>query len=294
MTAPSRVSALREAITAAATVLAEAGIDSARTDAELLAAHAAGVERGRLILVDPDAGFFERFGDAVATRAKRVPLQHITGTAAFGPVLLEVGAGVFVPRPETEAVLEWVLAQTLPPRPVVVDLCTGSGALAVALSTQLPDARVTAVDDDPAALDYARRNAVATGVRLLCADVTDPQLLPELDGVVDLMVANPPYIPTGAVLDPEVADHDPAHALFGGADGMEVIGPIVRRAVDLLRPGGLLAVEHDDTTSEAVVAILDATRAFTDVTARRDLTGRPRFVTARRKSDLGIEAGGQL
>jgi len=294
MTAPSRAKTLREAIAAATTVLAEAGIASARTDAELLAAHAAGVQRGRLILVEPDAGLFERFDDAVAIRATRVPLQHITGNAAFGPVLLEVGAGVFIPRPETEALLEWALTQTLPPRPVVLDLCTGSGALAVALSAELPDARVIAVDDDPVALDYARRNAAATGVRLLRADVTDPQVLPELHAEVDLLVANPPYIPSGAVLDPEVAGHDPAHALFGGADGMEVIGPIVRRAVDLLKPGGLLAVEHDDTTSEAVVAIFDATRAFTDVTARRDLTGRARFVTARRNNDLGIEAGGQL
>jgi release factor glutamine methyltransferase len=291
MTAPSRVSSLREAIAAAATVLAEAGIDSARNDAELLAAHVAGVERGGLILVDPDDGFFGRFDDAVANRAKRVPLQHITGTAAFGPVLLEVGAGVFIPRPETEALLEWALAQSLPPRPLVLDLCTGSGALAVALSTQLPDARVIAVDDDPSALDYARRNTASTGVRLLRADVTDPRLLTELDGAVDLVVSNPPYIPSGAVLDPEVARHDPAHALFGGADGMAVIGPIVRRAVDLLKPGGLLAVEHDDSTSEAVVATLDATRTFADVTAQRDLTGRPRFVTARRYRET--EAGGQ-
>jgi release factor glutamine methyltransferase len=186
--------------------------------------------------------------------------------------------------------LEWVLAQDLPPHPVVLDLCTGSGALAVALAASLPDARVTAVDDDPAALDYARRNAAPTDVALLRADVTEPGALPGLVGAVDVVVSNPPYIPSGALLDPEVARHDPAHALFGGPDGMAVIGPIVRRAAHWLKPGGLLAVEHDDTTADAVVAVLDAAGVFTDVTARLDLTGRPRFVTARR---VGPEAGGQ-
>lgn len=274
---------VREAIATAADTLAEAGIDSARNDAELLAAHVAGAERGRLALLDPvGPEFFDRFGSAIASRAKRVPLQHITGTAAFGPVQLQVGPGVFIPRPETEALLEWALAQEFPERPVVVDLCTGSGALAVALAAGLPGARVIAVDDDPAALDYARRNTASTGVRLVDADVTDPGLLPELVGAVDLVVANPPYIPSGAELDPEVAEYDPAHALFGGVDGMAVIGPIVGRAADWLKAGGRLAVEHDDTTSQACIAVIERTGAFDDVTARRDLAGRPRFVTARR------------
>ena len=287
------MSMLREAITSAAARLAEAGIDSARTDAELLAAHAAGTSRGRLALLDvaDDAfldAFLDRFGDAVAQRVRRIPLQHITGTAAFGPVELQVGPGVFIPRPETESLLEWALAQSLPADAVIVDLCTGSGALAIALATALaaerPDARVIAVDDDPCALDYARRNASATRVRLIQADVTDPGLLPELIGTVDLVVANPPYIPAGAQLEPEVGQHDPPHALYGGADGMAVIGPIAVRAADLLRPGGLLAVEHDDTTSQATVGVITATGAFDDITAHRDMAGRPRFVTARRNA----------
>lgn len=274
---------VREAIVTAAATLAEAGIDSARTDAELLAAHAAGTDRGRLALLDsPEPAFFDRFGAAVAARARRVPLQHITGTAAFGPVHLHVGPGVFIPRPETESLLEWALAQALPRYAAIIDLCTGSGALAIALAAALPEARVTAVDDDESALDYARRNAEGTGVRLVRGDATDPALLPELDGTVDLVVANPPYIPAGAVLDPEVAGHDPAHALFGGADGMAVIAPVARRAARWLRPGGLLAIEHDDTTSAATVEIITGTAAFADVIGRRDLTGRPRFVTARR------------
>lgn len=275
---------LREAIARAAGTLAAAGIDSARTDAEFLAAHAAGTERGRLALVEPlDPAFFDRFDDAVATRARRVPLQHITGTAAFGPVHLQVGPGVFIPRPETEAMLEWALAQRLPSAPVIVDLCTGSGALAVALAAGIPGATVIAVDDDPAALDYARRNAASTAVRLVAADVTEADLLPELVDAVDLVVANPPYIPAGTELDPEVSQHDPHHALFGGVDGMAVIRPIVRRAADWLRAGGLLAVEHDDSTSRSCVEAMQDTGAFTDVTPRRDLTGRPRFVTARRQ-----------
>jgi release factor glutamine methyltransferase len=274
---------LREAITRAAGTLAAAGIDSARTDAEFLAAHAAGTERGRLALAEPvDPGFFDRFADAIATRARRVPLQHITGIAAFGPLQLQVGPGVFIPRPETEAILEWALAQRLPESPVIVDLCTGSGALAVALATAIPGATVIAVDDDPAALDYARRNTASTPVRLVAADVTEPGLLPDLLGAVDLVVANPPYIPAGAELEPEVSHHDPHHALFGGVDGMAVIRPLVRRAADWLRTGGMLAVEHDDTTSRACVEAVRDTGAFTDVTPRRDLAGRLRFVTARR------------
>lgn len=277
------MTSLREAISAAADVLAEAGIGSARNDAELLAAHIAGTERGRLAVIDtPDPDFFDRFAGAVRARSRRVPLQHILGTAAFGPVQLEVGPGVFIPRPETESMLEWALAQPLPREAVIVDLCTGSGALAVALATSRPGARVIAVDDDPVALDYARRNAAATAVQVLAGDVTDPALLAELSGAVDMVVANPPYIPDGTPLEPEVALHDPDHALFGGPDGMAVIGPIVGRAACWLRAGGLLAIEHDDTTSEATVGIITSEGRFDEVAAHRDLAGKPRFVTARR------------
>lgn len=282
---------LRQAILTAAATLAEAGVDSARHDAEMLAAHVAGIERGRLALLEsPDAEFYDLFDAAVAARAQRIPLQHITGTAAFGPVRLEVGPGVFIPRPETEALLEWALAQPLPVDPVIVDLCTGSGALAIALAAGRPDARVIAVDDDAAALSYAERNASSTGVRLVNGDVTDPDLLPDLVNAVDLLVANPPYIPVGVPvggelggeLDPEVARHDPEHALFGGADGMAVITPIIRRAADWLRPCGLLAIEHDETTSESTIDRIRAVGTFANIAAHRDLTGRPRFVTARR------------
>jgi release factor glutamine methyltransferase len=273
---------LRQVIDAAATALAEAGVGSPRTDAELLAAHAAGTERGRLSFADAGPEFFDRYDVLVAARAKRVPLQHLTGTAAFGPVTVHVGPGVFIPRPETEAMLEWAVAQRLSAQPVIVDLCTGSGALALALSRRWPDARVIAVDDSEDALQYARRNVAGTPVELVRADVTQPGLLTELDGRVDLLVANPPYIPDGATLEPEVAQHDPPHALFGGPDGMAVIDHLVEHAARWLRDGGHCAVEHDDTTSARTVETFTRAGRFDDVTARHDLTGRPRFVTATR------------
>lgn len=273
---------LRRVLDDAAAVLAAAGVDSARVDAELLAAHAAGTDRGRLMFADLPADFRSRFDDLVAARAKRIPLQHITGTAAFGPVQLSVGPGVFVPRPETEALLEWALGQALPDDALIVDLCTGSGALALALATVRPRARVIAVENSADALRYARRNLADTGVEIVDADVTAAGLREDLDGAVDLLVANPPYIPDGAELDPEVARHDPAQALFGGADGMDVIEAIVGLARRWLRPGARCAVEHDDTTSALTTAAF-GTADFDDVTAHDDLTGRPRFVTARRR-----------
>lgn len=278
---------LRRAIDDAAGTLAAAGIDTPRVDAERLAAHTAGVDRGLLRFHEPDESFFGRYRDVIDARARRIPLQHLTATAAFGPVTVAVGPGVFIPRPETESMLEWVLAQPLPAHPRIVDLCTGSGALALALAHARPDARIFAVDDSTDALAYAQRNSAATAVELVEADVTVPGLLAEHDGAIDLIVANPPYIPDGALLEPEVAQHDPEYALFGGPDGMRVIGPIVDLATRLLRPGGLIAVEHDDTTSEATVELFERAGAFTDVVPRRDLARRPRFVTASRRRVRG-------
>ncbi|MGB8794479.1 MAG: peptide chain release factor N(5)-glutamine methyltransferase [Mycobacterium sp.] len=274
---------LRCAIESATTLLADAGIDSARYEAEELAAHLTGTERGRLPLIDsPDDIFFDRYHAAIAARSRRVPLQHITGTAAFGPLRLLVGPGVFIPRPETEAILEWATAQRLPEAPVIVDLCTGSGALAIALAQHWPEARLLGIDDSDAALEYARKNSAGTKVELLHADVTKPGLLTDLDGQVDLVVANPPYVPDGAPVEPEVSHYDPSHAVFGGTDGMTVINAIVRLAGRWLRPGGFFAVEHDDTTSSLTCELISGTELFDDVVARTDLTGRPRFVTARR------------
>jgi release factor glutamine methyltransferase len=274
---------MRQVIDAAEATLTEAGIGSPRADAELLAAHVAGTDRGRLAFTDAGPDFQQRFESLVAQRARRIPLQHLTGTAAFGTVTVHVGPGVFIPRPETESLLEWAAAQPFPAQPIIVDLCTGSGALALALAQRWPDARVIAVDDSEDALRYARRNTARTAVELIRADVTAPGLLTELDGRVDLLVSNPPYIPDGAALEPEVAEHDPTHALFGGPDGMAVIDRIVEHAARLLRAGGRCAVEHDDTTSSLTVEAFTRTGRFVDVTPRYDLTGRPRFVSATRE-----------
>ena len=282
------MTALRRAIDSAAELLAEAGIDSERCDAEQLAAHVAGTDRGRLTLIEsPGDEFFGRYRDVISARSRRVPLQHLVGTVAFGPVLLHVGPGVFIPRPETEAILAWVTAQRLAARPVIVDLCTGSGALAVALAQHRPAARIIGIDDSVAALEYARRNAEGSAVELVHADVTEPVsnpgLLSELDGQVDLVVANPPYVPDGTLLEPEVTQHDPHHAVFGGPDGMVLVNAVVAHAGRWLRPGGLFAVEHDDTTAAQTVELVSRTGLFDDVVARQDLAGRPRFVTARRR-----------
>ena len=273
---------LRRAIADATGTLAAAGVDTPRVDAEHLAAYIAGIDRGLLAFHEPDEPFFGRYRDLIDARARRIPLQHLTSRAAFGPVTVAVGPGVFIPRPETESLLEWALAQPLPSQPLIVDLCTGSGALAVALAHDRPGARIIAIDDSADALAYARRNSATTTIELIEADVTAPGLLSEHDGSVDLIVANPPYIPDGAQLDPEVAQHDPEHALFGGPDGMRVIGPIVDLAARLLRPGASIGVEHDDTTAHATTALFARAGVFTAVVSRRDLAGRPRFVTATR------------
>ncbi len=281
ITRPTR---LQRAIQSAAAVLDAAGIDSARQDAEELAAHVSGADRGRLALLNPpDDDFYERYHAFVAARCRRVPLQHLTGRAGFGPLTLRVGPGVFIPRPETEALLDWAMARELPPRPVIVDVCTGSGALALALARHRPDARVLGIDDSAAALDYARINCAGSTVELRCADVTTPGLFADLDGRVDLVVANPPYVPDDAELETEVMQHDPHCAVFGGPQGMTVITAVTGLAGRWLRPGGLYAVEHDDTTSSQTADLIRCTDLFDSITAHHDLAGRPRFVTARKE-----------
>jgi release factor glutamine methyltransferase len=275
---------LRQAIDEATRVLTEASVTSPRVDAEELAAHVACTDRGQLALLDiVGDDFFSRYADLIAARAKRIPLQHLTGTAAFGPLNLDVGPGVFIPRPETEALLEWAAAQQLPPEPLIVDLCSGSGALAAALARHEPAARVIGVDISADAMAYAHRNTAGTSVELRVGDVCDPGLFDDLDGLVDLVVANPPYLPDGVELEPEVAEYDPPQALFGGPDGTSFVPAISALAGRWLVCGGLLAIEHDDTASAVVVALLRRTSLFENVVAHTDFAGRPRFVTARRK-----------
>ncbi|BDC71990.1 peptide chain release factor N(5)-glutamine methyltransferase [Prescottella equi] len=283
---------IRLAIIEAAAELERAGVPSARVDAELLAAHVLGVERTRLGLVPlVDLSVIEEYRELVARRVQRIPLQHITGSTAMGNVSLEVGPGVFVPRPETELLLAWALAHLEASglrAPVVLDLCTGTGALALAIAHARPDAVVHAVELQPQALAWARRNADRrrdagdTPINLVQGDVTDRALLTDLEGGVDLVVSNPPYIPEGAVLDPEVADHDPHTALFGGADGLSVIKPMINNIARWLRIGGAVGIEHDDTNGDQVAELFRARRVFDRVVEHPDLAGRPRFVVAHR------------
>ncbi|GAA4886272.1 peptide chain release factor N(5)-glutamine methyltransferase [Saccharopolyspora cebuensis] len=281
---------LRLAILEAERALAAAGVDSPRTDAELLAAHLLGVERTKLMMVPlVDPPMVDALRDLVHRRAARVPLQHLTGQAALAGVSLEVGPGVFIPRPETELLLAWGLGLLdSVARPTVVDLCTGSGALGLAAAHSRPDATVHVVEKDPAALAWARRNAQRcseagdTAVTLHAGDVADPALLADLEGRVDLVLCNPPYVPEGSPVPPEVRHHDPHAAVFGGRDGLDVVRHVVTCAARLLRPGGGVAIEHDDTHGGSVPALLTARRVLTDVQEHPDLAGRPRFATARR------------
>jgi len=283
---------LRLAVIEAAEVLTEAGVASPRADAEMLAAHVVGVPRTRLPmvpLVDPLT--IETYRRLVGQRARRVPLQHLTGWAAMGAITVEVGPGVFIPRPETELLLAWALAHLEGVHsPLVLDLCAGSAVLGLALANARPDATVHAVEADVAALAWARRNVEArhaagdSPVRLHHGDVTDRRLLAQLEGQVDLIVANPPYVPVGTAVPAEVAEHDPAHAVFAGVDGLDVIRPLVSTAAQWLKVGGSVGVEHDDTHGEVVAELFAARRVFTDVTGHPDLAGGPRFTTARRVS----------
>ena len=278
---------LRAVLADAERELAAAGVASPRFDAESLAAHVLGVQRGHLVLkprLDPAAERVLRV--LVARRAAREPLQHLLGTALLGPVEVAVGPGVFIPRPETELLLEWGVARLhAVASPLVVDLCTGSAALALAIAAMRPDAEVHGVEVDPDALGWARRNVAAHGgrVQLHASDVRASDLLPDLAGRVDLVVCNPPYVPDATPVPPEVRPGDPAVAVFGGPDGLAVIPDVVARAAALLRPGGAVAVEHDDTHAEAVPALLRAHRDLVDVAEHADLNGRPRYATARRR-----------
>lgn len=277
------MSHLRLLLAEAIESLSRAGVSSPQVDAEELAAYLLGISRMRLRFAEPTAEFPQRYRDLVARRAQRIPLQHLTGSAPFGPIEVCVGPGVFIPRPETESLYAWAAGE-LASSAIVVELCAGSAALAVALSRHEPTARVVAIELDQEALTYTRRNAAETRVEVIQADATSPELLTELNGAVDLIVANPPYIPEGAELEPEVAQHDPPLALFAGADGLAVIAPLVTVAARLLRPGGVIGVEHDDSNGDGTCELFTASGLFDEVVQRHDLAGRPRFVTARRKT----------
>lgn len=274
---------------AVAQQLADAAVPDPHVDAELLLAHVLGATRGQLQaaavrgdeLTDSDA---EQLASLVARRAAREPLQHITGTAAFRHLELAVGPGVFVPRPETEIVVQFAidaLHENPVPSPVAIDLGTGSGAIALAMASEVPRARVFAVERSPEAYAWASRNV--EGVENLTLVQGDLQTaFDELRGTADVVISNPPYVPDDAIpRDLEVRLHDPDQALYGGADGLDVVRVISHRAQQLLRPGGLLVLEHGEYQGEQVRRILhdDGWRA---AATHEDLTRRDRATTALR------------
>ncbi|MGO9780673.1 MAG: N5-glutamine methyltransferase family protein [Streptosporangiaceae bacterium] len=325
------MSLLLDEIALAAARLAEAGVESPRAEAELIAAHVHGVRRTELHTV-PDASFDARFWEGIGRRAAREPLQHITGRAYFRYLELEVGSGVFVPRPETEVMTGWAidrLREMDVAEPVVVDLGTGSGVIALAIAQEVPRARVHAVEADPIARGWTEKNvarvasaapytrgrvtlhsadftgpdftgadvtrsdpagADLAGADLAGADlggadvagpgVTAPGALSELAGQADLVISNPPYIPLGATVPPEVGEYDPPAALWSGADGLDAIRAVERAARRLLRPGGMVAVEHGAPQGAAVYWVFWEEAGWRDTRNHKDLARRDRFVTA--------------
>ena len=285
------MSLLLDEIAIAAARLADAGVESPRADAELIAAHLHGVPRGRLHLV-ADADFDPRFWDDIARREAREPLQHITGVAYFRYLELRVGPGVFVPRQETEVMTGWAIEQLAAmdvSEPVVADLGTGSGAIALSIAQEVPRALVHAVEADPLARSWTERNIAACAataphtagrVRLHGDDFATA--LTELDGTVDLVVSNPPYIPIGSWVPPEVGEYDPATARWGGDDGMDAVRVVEATARRLLRPGGLVAVEHGAQQGAAVYWVFAEESGWLQTRNHLDLSGRHRFVTAAR------------
>lgn len=281
---------LRATVTAARDALARVGVVG--PDAEILAAHVLDTTLGDLRMrmlrgAELGADDARALGVLVARRGEREPLQHLTGEAHFRHVTLAVGPGVFTPRPETEVLVDHALAMVdaAGPAPVVVDACAGSGAVAIAIATERPGARVHAVELSDDAVVWTRRNveALAPGIHLVQGDVAGlDALLPDVAGSVDALVSNPPYVPSAAVpRDPEVRLHDPALALYSGDDGLDVVRALADVGLRMVRAGGGIALEHGEEQGEAVRAVL-AAAGWRDAATHPDLTGRDRVTTARR------------
>ena len=273
---------LADAVREATAVLAEAGVPSPRADAELLAEHLLGVGLGRLrALMLGDTPAPDGYQELIAERARRIPLQHITGVAHFRYLELAVGPGVFIPRPETESVVQLVIDRLQgQAHPKVVDLGTGSGAIAGSIAHEVPGAEVHAVEFSEFAHAWAARNLLPLGVHLIRGDLRDA--LPEHNGTFDVVVSNPPYIPAEAVPnEPEVALHDPPEALYGGgADGMELPTAAAASAARLLVPGGYFVMEHAEVQAGWIAAMLERSGLWTAVATHRDLNGRDRATSA--------------
>lgn len=286
---PASPIALRDALERAVARLAAAGVADPQVDAELLAAHVRGVGRGALqagvVRGDAlDAVQAAAYEALVDRRATREPLQHLTGLAPFRHLELRVGPGVFVPRPETEIVAQLAidaLAAAASPAPIGVDLGTGSGAIALALATEVPHARVFAAENSVDSFLWAEENfaaVAADNAHLAFIDLA--HAFPQLDGSVSVVVSNPPYVPDAAIpRDPEVRFYDPPVALYGGADGLEVVRVVSRVALRLAHPGGLLVLEHGEWQAAQIRDILTAD-GWRAAATHPDLTMRDRATTA--------------
>jgi len=266
-------------------------------DARTLLAWAAGLEPWQLATEPVDAAAVARFDELVDARAAGEPPQYLTGVAYFRAVTVAVGPGVFIPRPETETVTGWAIeqihrhparqSQDLAARdvagPTVVELCAGSGAISLAIAAEEPGCRQYAVEMDDDAFTWLTKNCAGTGIQLVHADMADA--LHELDGSVDLVIANPPYIPDAdrGLVASDVLAHEPSRALFAGPDGLDAIAVVARVAARLLRRGGVLVCEHDESQGGTAPALIEATGWFENVQDHPDLTCRPRFVTALRR-----------
>jgi release factor glutamine methyltransferase len=273
---------LAAAVRAATAILQDAGVPSPRVDAELLAEHLLGVGLGRLrAMMLGDSPAPEGYAELVAERARRIPLQHITGVAHFRYLELAVGPGVFIPRPETESVVQLVIDHVKGmAHPRIVDLGTGSGAIAGSIAHEVPGAEVHAVEYSTFAHAWAEKNLAPLGVRLTLGDLRSA--LPELNGTFDVVVSNPPYIPAEAIPnEPEVALHDPPEALYGGgADGMELPTAAAASAARLLVPGGYFVMEHAEVQATWIAGMMKRTGVWTEITTHLDLNGKERATSA--------------
>ena len=280
---------ISEAIESATNELTSAGVTSPSVDAELLGCFVLGIERSELTMLSLGEELFPedkiaQFETVVARRVKREPLQHITGLAPFRHLELHVGPGVFIPRPETEQLVEMAIEKVKKlDKPLVVDLCSGSGAIAISLSTELVDSKVFAVELSEQAFEFLSRNFEKYGLDTKSAKNEDlAKAFDELEGQVDLVITNPPYIPDSAVpVEVEVQLHEPSLALYGGEDGLDVIRRISERALYLLKPSGLLLLEHSDSQARAISQLL-LNQGWQEIVSSQDLAGKDRMISARK------------
>jgi release factor glutamine methyltransferase len=278
---------LSEALAFASEKLSAAGVPSPQADATWLLCHILETDRSDLltrITFDQDlaAEQLDAFLVALARREQREPLQHITGKAAFRSLELSVGPGVFIPRPETEQVVQYAIdyLRQLPMPGVAIDLGTGSGAIAIAMAIEVPQTKVYAVELSQAAFDYAAKNIEANLATVELRLGAMQEVVSDLVGGLDVVISNPPYIPDSAIpIDPEVRDFDPELALYGGEDGLDVIRDISGIAAALLRAGGLLVLEHAESQSDAIRELL-LNDGWLSVSAFQDATMRYRTITA--------------